>query len=101
MSKENLNDNPKTEDEYLFDFNFLGLWSQCGADWSSSIKDEIQSTINQPNETKESQPTNQVVLLGVLAILALLSAAIWIPVSPIYQAGKESDVPSIELLRAY
>ncbi len=103
MSKENFNNNSKTRDESLCDLNLLGLWSQCGRNWSSTIKQEIQAATNQPTEEEEPKPTNKVVLFGVLATLALLGAATWIQASKINQAVQEVGTSSAEqlILKAY
>lgn len=76
MPKENLNKNPKTGYESLGDLNLLGLWSQCGSDWSSTLKEEVQSAINQPIKEEKPNFINKVILFEVLVTLALLVAAV-------------------------
>jgi hypothetical protein len=53
MSEKKFHNNPEKRDESLYDLNLLGLWSQCGSDWSSTIKEEIQEGINQPLEQED------------------------------------------------
>lgn len=76
MSKENLNKNPKTGYESLCDLNLLGLWSQCGSNWSSTLKEEIHAAINEPIKEEKPNLTNKLILFGVLVTLALLVAAV-------------------------
>ncbi len=95
MSQENFNNYSKPNYESLSDLNFLGLWFQCGADWSLMIQQEVQSTLNQANDKKQSKP-NRVLVLGVLATLGLLGAAVWIPAPKIYQVGQEPGKNPVE-----
>ncbi len=104
MPKEKFQNYPKIRDESLGFLNYLGLWSQCGSDWSLTIKEaiqdkeEIQEAINQPIEEKKSKPTRKVVGLSVLTTLALLGAAIWIQAPKIYQSVREVGINSVEQL---
>jgi hypothetical protein len=98
MSEDKYHNTSKTQDESLHDLNLLGLWSQCGSDWSSTIKEEIQATTNEPILQEEHNPKNKVILFGVLTALALLIAATWMQAPKIYQAIKEAGQTSIEQL---
>jgi hypothetical protein len=98
MSQENFNNNPKTRYESLCDLNFLGLWSQCGGDWSSTIKEEIQAATNQSIEQEKPNLTNKVVLFGVLATLALLGAAVWIQAPKSERVVQDEGRNSVEQL---
>jgi hypothetical protein len=98
MSKENFNNIPKTRYESLCDLNLLSLLSQCGSDWSSTIKEEIQASTNQPIEKEEPSLTNKVVLFCFLTALALLGVAAWIQAQKIYQSVQEVGRSSVEQL---
>jgi len=98
MSKEKSDDNPKTHYKSLSDLNLLGLWSQGGSDWSSTIKEEIQADTNQSLEQEKPHPTNKIVLFGVLATLALLGATAWIQASEVVQAVQQISPKSLEQL---
>ncbi len=98
MSKEKFDDNPKTHYKSLSDLNLLGLWSQGGSDWSSTIKEEIQADTNQSLEQEKSHPTNKIVLFGGLATLALLGATAWIQASEVVQAVQQISPKSLEQL---
>ena len=100
MSKEKFDDNPKTHYKSLSDLNLLGLWSQGGSDWSSTIKEEIQADTNQSLEQEKPHPTNKIVLFGVLATLALLGlgATAWIQASEVVQAVQQISPKSLEQL---
>lgn len=100
MSQGKFHNNSKIRDKSLSLLNYLGLWSQCGIDWSSTIKEEIQETINQPIEEKKSKPTRKVVWFSVLTTLALLGAGIWIQAPKIYQTVQEVGRNSVEQLNA-
>jgi hypothetical protein len=91
MYKEKFDDNPRTHYESLYDLNLLGLWSQYGSDWSSTIKEEIQADTIQSLEQEKPQPTKKIVLFGVLATLALLGASAWIPASEVVQVVSGGD----------
>jgi hypothetical protein len=92
MYKEKFDDNPRTHYESLYDLNLLGLWSQYGSDWSSTIKEEIQADTNQSLEQEKPQPTKKIVLFGVLATLALLGASAWIPASEVVQVVQKQEI---------
>ena len=92
MSKENLNQNSKTGYESLYDLNLLGLWSQCGSDWSSMIKEETQAGINQPIKEEKLNLTNKVILFGVLLTLVFLVAAVLIQASTSNQEVQEVGI---------
>lgn len=76
----------------------LNLWSPSGSDWSSIVQEEIQAATNQPTEEEESNFTNKVVSLGVLAALALLATAAWIRAPKISHAVQEVGKNSVEQL---
>ena len=103
MSEENFNKNPNTGYESLCDLNLLGIWFQCGSDWSSAIKEEIQAAIDQPIEEEKPNPTNNIILFGVLVTLALLSTAVWIQAPKIDRVVQEAGRSSVEqlILTAY
>ena len=88
----------KTRDEFLHDLNFLGLWSQCGSSWSSTVKEKIQTPTNEPIVQEEPNSTNKVVLFGVLTVLTLLFTTTLMHVPRIHQAMKEAGKTSIEQL---
>ncbi len=92
MYKEKFDDNPRTHYESLYDLNLLGLWSQYGSDWSSTIKEEIQADTNQSLEQEKPHPTKKIVLFGVLATLALLGASAWIPASEVVQVVQKQEI---------
>ncbi len=96
MSSQKFTNTPRTRHESLYDLHFLSFWSQSGSDWSSTIKEELQAATNQPIEEEESNFTSKVVLVGVLAILALLVAAMWSQAPEIYQAVQEVGKNSVE-----
>ncbi len=98
MSEDKYHHTSKIRDESLHDLNLLGLWSQCGSDWSSTIKEEIQADTNEPIVQEEPNPISKVVMFGVLTVLALLIAATWMQAPKIYQALKEAGKNSIEQL---
>lgn len=98
MSQDEFHDNSKIRDKSLILLNYLGLWSQCGLDWSLTIKEEVQETLNQPIEEKKSKHTRKVVRLSVLTTLALLGTAICIQAPKIYQTVQEVGRNSIEQL---
>lgn len=97
MSDKNTN-KPTTKYESLEDLNLISLWWQSGSDWSSTIKEEIQSDINQPITEKKSNSKSKVVLFGVLATLALLVAAMCIQASEIYQSMQEISTNAVKQL---
>ncbi|MBD1834359.1 DUF4278 domain-containing protein [Cyanobacteria bacterium FACHB-472] len=88
----------KTQDEFLCDLNLLGLWPQCGSNWSSTFKGEIQATTNEPIVQEEPNLTNKVILFGAFTVLALVFTATWIQAPKIHQAMKEVGKTSIEQL---
>jgi hypothetical protein len=98
MSEDEHHHTSKTRDESLRDLNLLGLWSQYRSDWSSTIKEESQAATNEPIVEEKPNPTNKVVLFGVLTVLALLIVAAWMQAPKIYQALKEAGKTSIEQL---
>ncbi len=102
MSQNKFHNNSKIRDKSLIILNYLGLWSQCGIDWSLTIKDEIEDAIDQPIpiEEKKLEPTKKVVRFSALTILALLGTAIWIQAPKIYQTVQEVGRNSVEQLNA-
>ncbi len=98
MSEEKFHNNSKIRDESHCLLNCLGLWSQCGIDWSSVTKEEIQEGINQPIEEKKSKTTRKVVWFGGLTTLTLLGVATWIQAPKIYQTVQEVAINSVEQL---
>lgn len=103
MSDNKNTNNHTTRYESLCDLNLLNLWSLSGSDWTSIVKEEIQAATNQPTEEEESNFTNKVLSLGVLASLALLATAAWIRAPKISQAVQEVGKNSVEelLLKNY
>ena len=100
MSQDKFHNNSKIRDKSLSLFNYLGLWSQCGMDWSLTIKEELQDAIDQPIEEKKLKPTKKVVRFSALTTLALLGTAIWIQAPKIYQTVQEVGRNSVEQLNA-
>lgn len=98
MSQEKFYNKSKLRDSSLNLLNYLGLWSQCGLDWSLTIKEEIQESINQSIEKKKSQPTRKVVWFSVLTTLVLLGAGIWVQSQKNYQTVQEVSKNSVEQL---
>ncbi|HEY9604694.1 MAG TPA: hypothetical protein V6C85_24020 [Allocoleopsis sp.] len=98
MSQDKFHNNSKIRDKSLILLNYLGLWSQCGIDWSLTIKDEIEDAIDQPIEEKKLESTKKVVRFSALTILALLGTAIWIQAPKIYQTVQEVGRNSVEQL---
>lgn len=88
---------PTTKYESLEDLNLISLWSQSGSDWSSTIKEEIQTDTNQPIAEEESN-TSKVVLFGVLATLALLVTVMCTQASEIYRSVQEVGTNSFKEL---
>jgi hypothetical protein len=75
MSHERLSDDDTQEHKALCDPDLLGLWCATGNDWTSIISKESLALTNQPLKEGKSRSTRGIVLLGVLATLALVSAA--------------------------
>ncbi len=88
----------RTKYESLQDLNLISLWWQSGSDWSSIIQEEIQADIEQPITQKESNPTNKVVLIGVLVILAVSVATVCSQASEIYLSVQEIGINSFKEL---
>ena len=100
MSQDKFHNNYKIRDQSLSLLNYLGLWSQCGIDWSLTIKEEIEDAIEQPIEEKKPKLTKKVVRFSALTTLALLGTAIWIQAPKIYQTVQEIGRNSVEQLNA-
>ncbi|HEY9613614.1 hypothetical protein [Allocoleopsis sp.] len=100
MSQDKFNNNSKIRDKSLSLLNYLGLWSQCGLDWSLTIKEEIEDAVAQPIEENKLKHTKKVVRFSALTILALLGTAIWILAPKIYQTVQEVGRNSVEQLNA-
>lgn len=99
MSEKNLNNTPITRYDSLCDLNLLGfLWLEPGSEWSSIIREDCFTTSNHSVEEGEPNLTNRIVLLSVLAILALLSAATWIQIPEISQSMQEVGKNSVKQL---
>lgn len=96
MPEDKIRKHSKIRVQSLSFLSSLGLWSGCGSNWSSTIKNEIQEDINQTIEEKRSNPTSKVVYLGILTTLALLSAAMWNQAPRIYQTLQGIGVNSVE-----
>ncbi|MBD1895859.1 DUF4278 domain-containing protein [Coleofasciculus sp. FACHB-129] len=103
MSEDKYHNASKTRDEFLYDLNLLGLWSECGSNWSSTVKGKIQAATNEPIVQEEPNLTNKIVLFGALTVLALLIAATWMQAPKIHQVMQEAGKTSIEqlILRYY
>lgn len=101
MSQDKFHNNYKIRDKSLSYLNYLGLWSQCGIDWSLTIKEEIQDAVDQPIEEKKPKPTKKIVRFSALTILALLGTAIWMHAPKIYQTVQEVGRNSVEQLNAH
>jgi hypothetical protein len=97
-SEDKHHNTSKTSDESLGDLKLLGLWSECGSNWSSTIKEEIQAATNEPIVQEEPNSTQKVVLFGVLTVFALLFTATLMQAPKIHQAMKEAGKTSIEQL---
>ncbi|HEY9608592.1 hypothetical protein [Allocoleopsis sp.] len=100
MSQNKFHNNSSIRDKSLNFLNYLGLWSQCGIDWSLTIKEEIQDAVDQPIEEKKPKLTKKVVRFSALTTLVLLGAGIWIQAPKIYQAAQEVGRNSVEQLNA-
>jgi len=97
MSEEKFRNNHKTRYESLCDLNLL-MWSQSGSEWSSIIREECLVDPNQLVEEEEPNFINKTIFLGVLATLALLSAAAWTRSPEISQALQQVGTNSVEQL---
>ncbi len=99
MSQQKLNttnESTKTQYKSLSDPNLLYLWLPSGSEWSSTIKEEIQATTNQPFEQEDTHPSNKLILFGVLTTLVLLGAATWFHAPKVYQAIQEVARNSVD-----
>ncbi len=94
MSEKKFRNNYKTRYESLCDLNLL-MWSQSGSEWSSIIREECLVDTNQMVEEEEPTFINKTILLGVLATLALLSAAAWNRAPEISQALQQVGTKSV------
>lgn len=89
---------PTIEYKSLEDLNLISLWWQSGSNWSATIQEDIQADIEQPIAQEGSNPTSKLVLIGVLAILAILVATACSQASAIYRSVQEAGTNSFKEL---
>ena len=101
MSEEKHRRSQITQYESLYDLKILDTGSASGHDWTSMIQENCLATHNQSPKEKESEPTRKTAWVGMITILVLCGAPMWILTSKLTQILQEVNTQSMEQVKGY